>query len=147
MLWNSNIGSGKRLFSPHKCPDRDKVYLLSCRYGISHIVSVKTKYSSCSIALLMRQEQCLKYHAPHKTRRASLHLTMIHAVGFLAFVIRLTNSHTRLLWFGVYTPYWFLLQWPFSGPIKKKTLETGTFNNISVIGGAYKMNFVTCHTL
>jgi len=32
----------------------------------------------------MRQEQCLKYHAPHKTRRASLHLTLIHAVGFLA---------------------------------------------------------------
>jgi len=38
----------------------------------------------------MRQEQCMKYHAPDKTRRASLHLTMIHVVGILA--LRLSSD-------------------------------------------------------
>jgi hypothetical protein len=59
----------------------------------------------------MWQEQRMKYKTPDKTRQASLHMAMIHAVEFLALhVIRLTNSHTGLLWFGVYTPYWFLVQ-------------------------------------
>ena len=84
MVWDSNICRGKRLFSPCECLDRDKFYLLSCRYGISHIVSVKTKYASCSTALLMQQEQHMKYHAPDIKIQASLHLAMFHAVGFLA---------------------------------------------------------------